>query len=126
MILQIKLPDGVYEAYQKHNPLQPERAIEQQLLRFAGVNPADRILILPNLERNELEVLLDSHFSSAKELVSKVKETLGVNVEGVSVTLDPNTLFRLTQMAEFEGQEKKAYLEQKIKEGIQFTVDGGL
>jgi hypothetical protein len=126
LIVQVKIPDTMYEQYVGHNPTAPERAIEQTLLRFAGVKPSERILILPSKERSELEVMLDSHFSSARELVSKVKELLSIKVEGVTVALDPNVLYRLGQQAEFEGQEPKAFLEQKIGEGVKIAVDGSL
>lgn len=126
MIVQIKIPDGVYETYVRHNSGNPERAMEQQLTRFAEVRPSDRILLLPNAERDELEVMLDSHFTSARELVAKVRTLLGIRVHGVDVTLDPNVLERLSTQAEFEGMAPEAYISQKVGEGIKFAVDGGL
>jgi hypothetical protein len=126
MIVQIKIPDGLFEKYQTYNQASPERAIEQQLTRFQEVKPSDRVLVVPSAQRNELEVLLDSHFASAQELVSKVKDLLKIRVEGVDVTLDPNTLFRVTQQAEFEGMPSSDFMKLKVEEGIKFAVDGGL
>lgn len=126
MIVQLKVPDSVFEGYAKHNQANPERAMEQQLLRFMEVRPTDRILLIPSVERNELEVLLDSHFASARELVSKVKDLLGIRVNGVDVVLEPNTLLRLGQQAEFEGMDPAEFTKLKVEEGIKFAVDGSL
>lgn len=126
MIVQIRIPDSLFETYSKYNQSNPEKAMEQQLLRFQEVRPADRVLVLPAAERNELEVLLDSHFASAKELVAKVRDLLKIRVEGVDITLEPNTLLRMTQQASFEGMDPKDFMQAKVDEGIRFAVDGGL
>jgi hypothetical protein len=126
MIVQIKIPDSTYETYLKHSPTNPERAMEQQLIRFAEIRPSERILLLPPKERDELEVMLDSNFATARELVAKVRELLGIRVEGVDVTLDPNTLMRLVHQAEFEGVAKEQFLRDRIGDGLRFAIDGGL
>lgn len=126
MIVQIKIPDSVYEKYSQHRPSDPELAISQQLTRFAEVNPTDRVLLVPNKERQELEALMDTTFTSAKELVSRTKQLAELKVEGMAVPLSPDVLQRLAEQAEFEGMTQREFLELKVAEGVSYVTMGGL
>lgn len=124
MISQVKIPDGVYEQYKGYDSIEPERAMAQTLLRFAGVKPSDRILIIPSKDRQELEKLFDETLDTAPGLVNRIKDLLTLEVEGTKITLTPDVANLLAQQAEFEGMPQAEFLEQKVKEGVQIAVTG--
>lgn len=124
MITQVKIPDGVYEQFKQYEPLHPEKAMEQCLLRFSGAKPTDRVLLIAAKERQELEALLDQTLDDSRQLVAQVRNLLKLEVSGLKVLIDPDTANLLKEQATFEGMPEKEFMEMKIKEGINLAVTG--
>lgn len=124
IIKDFKVLDEVFESYKKFNAKEPETAMAQQLTRFKEVRPSSRMLIIPEKQRQELEVLFDRYVDSADELISLIKKAVSLKVNGVEVALTPDQLDRMNQMAMFEGRKLEDFTKQKIEEGVRFTIDG--
>lgn len=124
IIKDFKIPDEVYEKYKKYNAKDPEMAMSQQLIRFQEVRPSSRMLLVPEKQRAEFEILFDRYVDSADELLTLLKKAISLKVNGVEVALTPDQLDRLSQMAQFEGKKLDDFTKQKIEEGVRFTIDG--
>lgn len=123
MILEIQIPDELYEKYKSYKPADPEAAITGQLKRFADVKPNDRIVVVDNQTRQRIEKLV-GHIETAVDLENRLREALSLKVEGLDLVIDPDLLWHIEEQARFEGLERKEYMEKKFHEGISIAVRG--
>lgn len=123
IIKEFKVNDVAYTKYREYNK-DAEAAMAQQLLRFQEVKPTSRIVIVPEKERAELELLFDRFLDTAADLVVQVKKALTMKIEGIELQLTPVQMERIKHMAEFEGKDFKIFLKDKMTEAVQLTLDG--
>lgn len=120
MKVELQLGDDLFDMYKAHVPDGPEKAMVRNLVRFSGVGPTDRVIVVGKAERQELEKLFNGHIEDSKELLNRVKRALSVSVEGVKVSFDPDVVDRLKAQAEFEGMPLKEFLKMKLEEWVSF------
>jgi hypothetical protein len=118
MITTLKVSDETYQQYVEHNKQNPRLAMEQQLKRFEKFAPADRVIILPNEIRKQLEELMGETIDSPEKLLWFFKNRLSVSVDGASVTLRPGQAKHIIQEAQALHQEVLPYVEKKVKSAL--------
>jgi len=124
MIVNLKIPDAVYEQYKKYSSTDPEKAMATQLMKFVELDPQTRFILIPQKERQALELLLEKHLENATELVGAVQAALMVRMDGVEIPVSPDVLNVLRQQAAFEGMEEKDYAKMKLAEGVHVAAQG--
>ncbi|MCJ2564309.1 MAG: hypothetical protein LN417_09520 [Candidatus Thermoplasmatota archaeon] len=103
----VQLTDDIYELYQaiadKH-AVRISSLLQEQLKRFAHVDPYDRIIVLPATQRDELEkVLSGGAIEDASDLVLKVESLASIQLEGVVLDFTPGQKRELKRLAERQG-----------------------
>ncbi len=119
MLINLKVPDEIYEAYGKHNPQNPRLAMEQALTRFAGIAPNRKHIILTGDELTKVQDLLSVVLEGPKDFVEALTKALTVKVEGVDVAFTESQRKALQSFLAFvPGVDPKDFTVQKIKEGL--------
>lgn len=118
----IQVPDSVWEEYAEYNPDSPQTSMKQQLIRFAGVNPAQRCLLIPAAQRVELESLIGQQVETADELVSHIRRLCTVTVGGAEVPVTKGQMQRLNEQARFHGKDPREYLVQQAKDALSYAM----
>ena len=107
MRVTIQLTDDVYGHYQKiadKHGVRISSLLADQLKRFDYVDPFDRIVIIPSGQRDELErVLSGGNIEDASDLVLKVEQLAGIQIEGVQLDFTPGQKRELKRMAKRQG-----------------------
>ena len=96
MIVQLKMPDEVYEGYARYTAQMagrlngsgntPEDLMSSQLDRFKEVPPMDRCLVLSSTVREELEKILSGGtLRDDADLLRKVQKLADLQSEGVNL-----------------------------------------
>jgi hypothetical protein len=114
MIVTVRLKDEVYEKYVAMDRQQPARAVEKQLERFQDVNLASRTLVLSVAERQELEKLLDTTLENGKELITRVRRMVSMDVGGEPVRLTEGQRKRLSDEARHLTKNPSAHATERV------------
>lgn len=119
MIVQLKVPDELYELYAKRNPGNPRKAMEEALEAFKVLEPGIPRLILENPELREIKRLSGEQLPDAQALLAYIKKTQAVSLGGVEIELNLGQRQRLEAMAEFFKQPYDQYAKQQLADGVQ-------
>jgi hypothetical protein len=124
MIVELEIPDAVYKIYQKHSPGDPEKAILANIRAFAEVSKDDRVLLVGNKDRQDIEVLLERNLVRPSELVAYLREALKVRLDGVEVTANPDLLQLLHAQADFDGRPYKEFAKDRLDQAVSLAIQG--
>jgi hypothetical protein len=123
MLISLKVPDEVFEAYGAFNPQNPRLAMEQALVRFARVAPNRKAIVLTGEALSEVQKLLSGSFSEADDLLDALRRALMVRVEGVDVALTEGQRKAIGDAIRFNPKiEPREFTEVKIKEGLRVAL----
>lgn len=123
MLVSLKVPDEVFEAYGAQNPQNPRLAMEQTLERFKGVNPGQKAILLVGEPLAALQTLLGGSYDGASDLVLAIRKALVVAVDGVEVALTESQRKAISDTIKyFPKMEPREFTAQKIKEGLQHVL----
>lgn len=124
MILPLKISDDIFQKYVKHNPQNPQKAMQDQLVRYADEDPGDRVTVLSQEQRRRLERLHQLPFEDGETLVKWVERLANVRIGEVNVPLTAGQIKRLEGEAKFFNQDPVVYTERKIKDFFLRTFGG--
>ena len=124
MILELTIPDELYEIYKEFDPKDPEKVIVEQLKRHRETSPRGRGLVVPAKQRLELEKFLQKHIETTQELVNSVKTALELSIGDVSVALTPDLLNQIRDRANWNNSNFEEYLVEKAPQALQLVADG--
>lgn len=122
MIVQIKIPDELYEKYARRNPKDPRKALEEALETFQDLEPGVPRLVVENPELRELKRISQAVLGDAKELLEFVKRTTAVSVGGVEVELSLGARQRLEAMALAMTEPFDVFAKRQLKAGVDKVV----
>lgn len=123
MLISLKVPDEVFEAYGAFNPQNPRLAMEQALVRFHKVAPNRKAIVLSGDALSEVQKLLSGSFSEASDLLDALRKALMVKVEGVDVSLTEGQRKAIGDAIRFNPKiEPREFTETKIKEGLRVAL----
>lgn len=129
MELTLRIPDPVYRTYasraadetQKRletggrGAVKAETIIGDTIRHFASAGDGGRWLLVPPAQREELEKLLGSgHVTSPHKLVSRIRQRMGVAIEGVDLKLTDAQHARITRLAERARKTPQEYLQKVV------------
>lgn len=124
MRLTISISDDLFDTYAtraaKVNErsgvvVTPEELIVTQLEKFAGIDPAERTLIIPAVERRQLEEILHGgHLQSADDLVKKVDKLARLEIGEVRLDFTPG---QLSELRRYASRNRKTF-EQVMQETV--------
>lgn len=122
MILQLRLPDEVWEAYLEHSKTNPQRAMEEQLKRFKDVKPEDRTLLLTRAQRTRLEAAWGRPVEDLDKMVSDVEALISIEADKVKIPLTEGQRKRLSTEAKFYKKEFPVYAKTRISDAIRGAI----
>jgi IMP dehydrogenase/GMP reductase len=118
MVVQLSVPDEVYQTYVKYNKTNPHRAMAKQLEKFQTAHPGMRGVYVTGDELAKIQSIADRQVSTPKDLVDIVKSSLTIPVEGIGIELTKGQRERMAQEAQFFSQEPEAYAKQILTEAF--------
>lgn len=119
MIVSLKIPDEVYEAYGRRNPENPRAELELTLQAFEALDPRKAGLVLDAEELKELNTLLGHPISSTRELLEHVGRSQKVSFgEGLAIPLDTGQRQRLAAQADFFQQPFEDFAQTQIRAAL--------
>ena len=119
MLISLKVPDEVFEAYGKYNPQNPRLAMEQALTRFVSLAPNKKNIVLTGDDLTKVQDLLSTVLEGPKDFIEALTKALTVKVEGVDVAFTESQRKALKDFLSFVPQaDPKEFTIQKIKEGL--------
>lgn len=120
MIVTLSLKDETHEAYVKHNPTSPNKAMAATLERFAEYGHK-RALVLSDEARREIEVLYGKPVDDAEmpAFIKWLKRRASVKVGECEVALNAAQLKRAESNATFWGQSLEKWITDKVHAGLE-------
>ena len=119
MLISLKVPDEIFEAYGKHNPQNPRLAMEQALTRFVDLTPNRKAIMLAGEDLAQVQKLLAWSFDGPKDFLERLTKALTVKIEGVEVELTESQRKAVQDFCSFvPNMDPKEFLVQKIKQGL--------
>jgi len=120
--IAIPLPDNLYEAYERM-AVETRMDIEDLLakrLAAATTHDAAKPIYFNDAERQQLEQMLGKNVSSARDVLSLVRNCVAVRINGLKITLKPSLLSRLKTRC--LGMQWDKFLEKIIVEDLERYV----
>ena len=118
MILRITVPDEIYEAYGAINPKNPRKVMEDILVKFAGVDPSRKTIIVTGDLLAEIQKLLGASLDSAAGLFGAVKERLTFQVGDVNVQLTEAQRKKLVTQAKAWNRPVDEFIAEQVRENL--------
>lgn len=131
MLVNIRIPDELYQLYAERNPKKPQEELELALAEFAPLFPGKKRIVLEGADLKELSRLLGFPCSSPKELLEHLKRSQQVALpeDGVELELNVGQRQRLKAQADFFTKEGKAtpeeyarHVKQQLQAGVVMVV----
>lgn len=126
MIVKLKIPDQVYERYERMaeeiqalsgNSLSPEELLLAQLERFAGVNPTDRVLLVTSRVRSKLENLLTGgSLADDQDLYKRVEDLASFKIGEVRMDFTPGQMKQLAAIAQRNRKSLNEVFKETVKQ----------
>lgn len=119
MIVSLKIPDELYEAYGRKNPEDPRAAMAETLAAFAASDPAARTVSLAGEDLKTAQSMLGQPFDTSEKFLELLRKALCVRFENVEVALTPaQRKSAETSISFFKIKDADEFLRQKLAEGI--------
>ena len=118
MIISIRVPDEVYEAYGKMHK-SPQVAMELQLARFKDVPSYERALIFSGDARKRMEVVFEKPIEDHMKFAEWVAGLKELKIADASLTLSEGVLKRVKAQADFRKQDFPSYLRERISSELE-------
>lgn len=114
MIVQLRVPDELYEAYARRNPEDPRAAMAESLAKFEKLDPKEDRLVLDKEALKALQAFVQGDLSEAKSLIDFVKRTTAVSAAGIELPLSVAVRTRLAAEARALEQPYDVYAKQQL------------
>jgi len=119
MRITIQLPDKLFEDLQakaQGDELRTASYLSQLIKRFAKIDPMDRIVVVDQAARAELEEILGhGSIMDAKDLVAKVRRLSDIEIEKVELKFTLGQKAELQRIAVRQGISYKEIVRRTVK-----------
>lgn len=117
MIINLKLPDDLYDQYlKKFNAPKHYLRMKQAIEAFLPIGDGDRYLILHGKERQAIESEFQTNLDTPEKLLKLIKNLKSVKINGVEVNFSDDEMARLKMQADFHGRTPDQYILEMIDE----------
>jgi hypothetical protein len=117
MIINLKIPDSLYEDYLKQygNPQHYKKMKDHlELLKDVPVN--DRIIVLYGDIRKKIEAVFQCIIKDGEQLSHEINKLNKVKIQGIEIEFNPEELARIDAQAAFHGRSREVYLKEMLTE----------
>ena len=121
MIVSLRVPDELYEAYGRKNAEDPRSPMVEALAKFVGEDPKARSITLSGESLKEVQGLIGGPVESPEQLLRALRKALKVRLDNVEVTLTPSQRKAVETTVGFFGGEEDEFLENKLKEALVYV-----
>ena len=123
-VVTLSVPEETLQKYGKkrgEKQLLQERLVEQ-LIRFEDVGKEDRMVVVRNPARIEIEKVMGHELTSDEDLVKFVKRIGGLQFEGVEIQLTASQRSRIGESAKFFGKTPGEYVKVTLERAIANSI----
>lgn len=100
MLVNIQIPDELYQRYAERRPERPQTALAEALKEFVELVPGKRRMVLDEATLRELVGILQTTLESPADLVAAIRRERRVGLgDGVQLELSEGQRARLKAMA---------------------------
>ena len=124
MVITLSIPDALYAAYLAHNPQNPQKGLVEQLERFRGFSPKERVLVFPSAVRQAVEKLYGQPIEDPVKFAEWLSGLVSVKVGDVEVELSEGQRKRLLGEAQFYGRETSGYVQERVGKAVRDGLGG--
>lgn len=105
MIINLKVPDDLFEAYVRKYGIPRAWGVMKDHLEFMkDVSSGDRFYIVHGDERRELEAIIGTTAADAKQLIQQIKKLNMYKIGGKEIVFTDDELARISMQAKFHGR----------------------
>lgn len=117
MIINIKIPDSLYERYLlKYGAPLHYSMMKKALEEFQDIPTGDRWFGVHGKDRQRIEAIFQCTINSAAELATNLEKLNRVNIGGIDMTFDPEELARIDMQATFHGRDRLTFIKEMVQE----------
>lgn len=117
MIINLKIPDSLYERYfNAYGSPQHYVMMKKALEEFSDIPTNDRWFGVHGEQRKRIERALDIPIGNAKELADKIERINAFSIEGENIQFDQGELERIDMQAKFHGKTRQEFVRDMVKE----------
>lgn len=118
MIVSLKVPDELYEAYGRKNSTDPRAPMVEALAKFVEEDPRARSITLSGENLSEVQNLIGGPVDSPPSLLDALRKSLRVRLDDVEVTLSPSQRKAIETSCGFFKLEQRQFIENKLREAL--------
>jgi len=101
MLVNIQIPDEVYQKYAERRPDRPQAAIAETLKEFVNHTPGEPRLIIEGEAVRRLNTILGWPVDRTETLLEMINKLRNISVAGLEIELTPDQLTRLRAQTNF-------------------------
>ena len=117
MIINLKLPDTLYEQYLlKYGSPMHYTMMKKAIEEFSNVPSNDRWFGVHGPDRQRIEAVFGNTVNSAKELADRLERLNQVSIEGERLDFEPEELARIDMQAQFHGKDRQTFVRDMVRE----------
>jgi len=131
MLVNIQIPDEIYQKYAERKPERPQVAIADALKEFVGLKPGEPRVVVEGELLRKLNTILGYPVSNPTVLVEQVGKLLRVSVGDLSIELSADELKRLAAISGFYRKpgediapQHKEFVTNLLKRAITGVING--
>lgn len=111
MIINLKIPDSLYEAYlSKYAAPNHYKKMKDAIEALKDLDPSDRFFIVSGDSRRKIESILDHSIESAAQLATDIEKMNKFQVGDIGITFNAEELARIDTQATFHGKDRETYM----------------
>jgi hypothetical protein len=118
MIVNLAVPDELYQAYIKHSPSNPRRAILAQLERHKDSGPNDREIVFTQDQRRYMEGLYGRPIEDVQKFCEWIAGLLTLKVGEASVVLKEGQRKQLVAQAGYWKKNIPQYIRERVSTAL--------
>ena len=117
MIINLKIPDSLYERYfNTYGSPTHYTMMKKALEEFSDIPTGDRWFGVHGKERQRIEAIFGTTVDSAKELADRLEKLNRVSIEGEDLSFEPDELARIDMQASFHGRDRQTFIREMVRE----------
>jgi hypothetical protein len=117
MIINLKIPDALFEAYiAKFTPPNHYAQMKDAIEAFSSVEKGDRVLMLHGDARRAIEAVFQTTLDTPEKLLRLLKNMNTVKIQNIEVNFDEVELNRIKTQAAFHGRTTEQFIVEMVQE----------
>ena len=118
MIVNLAIPDELYQTYIKHNPTNPRKGILDQLEKHKDSSPRDREIVLTQDQRRYMEGLYGRPIEDIQKFCEWVASLLTLKVGEATITLKEGQRKQLVAQAGYWKKDVPQYIRERVSTAL--------